>query len=341
MRIPYISSSSSSSSSSPSSDTNHLYRRKGGGGRGGGKSGGGGSSGGKTGSGSSGGGSSGGKTSGTGSTGGGSTGKGVGSRGSPVPITGRTAGKSSSATAYGGGGGKPTVISAGQPFAGRTVGGGSRGQVFGSRVYGSGYPGITSRGVGGLGFPFVFWPVIWGGGLGYGGAYLHNNEYGNSSNPDRPGGAMVSVVFTSPTSNSSFHVLSDNSTVTSLIGSITSNCTLGPNSANTNTTPTFYDSSSTDTSQPRPEQVVQYYRGSSVALTLDRYNDTSALSENQTAPDVPIPSWVDATTLDCLNQTIGQAVPLIDSGALPGSVPAIGSIALLWMVVAYTIGLGV
>lgn len=152
---------------------------------------------------------------------------------------------------------------------------------------------------------------------------------------------MVSTVFTSPTSNSTFHVLSDNSTVTSLIGSITSNCTLGANSANTNTTPTAYDSNSNDTSQPRPEQVVQYYRGSSVALTLDGYNDTSALNENQTAPDVPIPSWVDATTLDCLNQTIGQAVPLIDSGALSRGVPAIGSMVMLWVVVAYTLGLGV
>lgn len=44
------------------------------------------------------------------------------------------------------------------------------------RGYGSGYPGVASRGVGGLGFPFVFWPVIWGGGLGYGGAYLYNHE---------------------------------------------------------------------------------------------------------------------------------------------------------------------
>ena len=44
------------------------------------------------------------------------------------------------------------------------------------RVYGSGYPGTTSRGVGGLGFPFYFWPVVWGGAAVGGAAYLHNSE---------------------------------------------------------------------------------------------------------------------------------------------------------------------
>ena len=52
------------------------------------------------------------------------------------------------------------------------------------RTYGSGYPsGYSSvgRGVGGLGFPFYFWPVVWGGGLGYGGAYLYNHEVSKPS----------------------------------------------------------------------------------------------------------------------------------------------------------------
>lgn len=44
------------------------------------------------------------------------------------------------------------------------------------RSYGSGYPGVSGLGVGGRGFPFVFWPVVWGGGLGYGAAYLHANH---------------------------------------------------------------------------------------------------------------------------------------------------------------------
>ena len=44
-------------------------------------------------------------------------------------------------------------------------------------IYGSGYPSITGRGVTGRGFPFVFWPLAWGGIAGAGaGAYLHTTE---------------------------------------------------------------------------------------------------------------------------------------------------------------------
>lgn len=44
------------------------------------------------------------------------------------------------------------------------------------RTYGSGYPGTTGRGVAGRGFPFFFWPVVWPGGGGGRGAYLHDTE---------------------------------------------------------------------------------------------------------------------------------------------------------------------
>lgn len=74
-----------------------------------------------------------------------------------------------------------TVIPAGQMFPGRSAGGGMRSQIYGTRwvqirqfalscdyadglilrTYGSGYPGITGRGVTGRGFPFWFWPVVW------------------------------------------------------------------------------------------------------------------------------------------------------------------------------------
>ena len=32
-----------------------------------------------------------------------------------------------------------------------------------SRTFGSGYPGVVGRGVAGRGFPFYFWPLVWGG----------------------------------------------------------------------------------------------------------------------------------------------------------------------------------
>lgn len=159
MFVPFISKRSEST----------LFRRKGGGG--GGKGGGGG----------------GGKSSGSGSGGrGGGT-----ARSSPIS----SGGSSKSATSYGNGGGRSSSIPSGQLFAGREAGGGTRNEVVGTRYvyfcfyfspalihrlfrqYGSGYPGINQRGVAGLGFPFFFWPVVWGGSAGIGtAAYLHSTE---------------------------------------------------------------------------------------------------------------------------------------------------------------------
>lgn len=77
----------------------------------------------------------------------------------------------------------------GELFGGRRVGGGARGQVYGSSVYGSGYTGETGfedegeRGVSGKGFPFWFWPVVWSADgqvvqerTSEGAGYLYNTE---------------------------------------------------------------------------------------------------------------------------------------------------------------------
>lgn len=161
-----------------------LYRRKGGGGKGGSK---GGSSGSDSGGSSGSSGSKGGSSGTTSSAGKGSVNK---------PVSGSTGGTSRTSSAYGSGGGSPVTIPSGQLFAGRTSGGGTRSQVFGTRqvsppfpslcifsnihgnfrTYGSGYAGVNNRGVGGLGFPFIFWPIVWGGSLGYGAAYLHDTS---------------------------------------------------------------------------------------------------------------------------------------------------------------------
>jgi hypothetical protein len=44
------------------------------------------------------------------------------------------------------------------------------------RTYGSGYPGSSGRGVYDRGFPFYFWPVVWGGDGNTNAAYLHDSE---------------------------------------------------------------------------------------------------------------------------------------------------------------------
>ncbi|KAF4563052.1 hypothetical protein EYR36_003488 [Pleurotus pulmonarius] len=312
-----------------------LERRKGGGGggRGGGSSSGG-SQGGS--SSSSSGGSS--RSSGGGSSSSGGT---SGGRSSSVSTGSGTRGASSA----GNGGGRVTSIPAGQIFAGRSVGGGTRQQVVGSqyapfslpttvlslisldRQYGSGYPGVAGRGVAGRGFPFYFWPVAWGGAAGIGaGAYLHTNEYGRHDNSSRPGGIEVTALFISSSNGTNtFRLMSDNATVTSLIEDIRGNCSSSL-AANSSTTPSAFDPDSL----PKPEQTVQYYRASSVALTFDGYNNTGALADEGT-PDTPLPAGLDTALLNCLNDTIVNNVPLVDGAGIQWAAPNVALLPLFWI----------
>lgn len=260
---------------------------------------------------------------------GGGSGKG-GSTGSggktlKVPITGGSASGKSTATAYGYGGGKPKTIPAGQLFGGRTAGGAIRPQIYGTRGYGSGYPGYSSYGVAGRGFPFWYWPVVWGGSSNQ---YFHDSEYGNSSNTSRFGGPMAQADFISNSTGSTFHLLSDNSTIGSLINSINTNCSSHLSSSSSKS-PSPYNSSVLG--GPQPEETIQYYRSSSIVLALDGYNNSATFNSNPNVTDSPLPSGVDTTLLNCLNYTIGQAAPLIDSASSRYiSPPCIGFATLVW-----------
>lgn len=156
-------------------------------------------------------------------------------------------------------------------------------------------------------------------------------QYGDPNNSSRPGGALLQAPFQSATSNTTFHVVADNSTVTSLIASINANCSSSLSASANSTTPQTFDPS--QAGSPQPEQAVQYYRASSVVLTLDGYNDTAALTNATNITDTPLPNGIDTTLLDCLNQTIGAAVPLID-GASPAwsrSSHGLGMVGFAWL----------
>ena len=149
----------------------------------------------------------------------------------------------------------------------------------------------------------------------------------------------------SPSSNSTFHIIADNSTVLSLIGSIAANCSgkfINSSSSSTSISPAPYGSS--PTSDPRPEGAIQYYRASSVVLTLDGYNNTAALGSDSTAGGakavtVPLPSTVDMQLLDCLNSTIGEAVPLFSAAhaVSPPRMAAVGPTVGLVMLVLWAV----
>lgn len=140
-------------------------------------------------------------------------------------------------------------------------------------------------------------------------------QYGNASNTSRFGGPLMEATFISNSSspNTTFHVLSDNSTVTSLIQSIDANCSHYLSSSSSSS-PVPFDVSSANA--PQPQQAIQYYRASSVVLTLDGYNNSATFSSNANVTDSPLPSNMDMNLSVCLNQTIARAVPLVN-GALP------------------------
>lgn len=266
-----------------------------------------------------------------------SKGTSTGGEPSEVPLSSSSSislGKSS-AIAYGYGGGDFIVIPEGQLFAGRSAGGGTRDQIFGSRTYGSGYPGITGYGVSGRGFPFWFWPVVWSDAAAEIQPYLNGSEYGNANNTIRFGGPLMEVTFISNSSspNTTFHVLSDNSTVTSLIQSIDANCSHYLSSSSSSSPLPFNVSSA---NAPQPQQAVQYYRASSVVLTLDGYNNSAIFSSNANVTDSPLPSNMDTNLSVCLNQTIALAVPLVN-GDFPSSsvAPPVASAAVLGVLVSF------
>jgi hypothetical protein len=238
--------------------------------------------------------------------GGGKGGGGSTARSSPIS----TGGKSQSATPHGFGGGPVSSIPAGQPFAGRSIGGGTRDQVYGTKQFGSGYPGASTAGVAGQGFPFVFWPVTFGG-AGY--YYYHNrndtdpNEYGRYDNATRPGGVQMTAAFPSLVQNdTTFRILADNFTVVSLVEDIRLSCSSLIRDVSSISATPYSDT----LPAPKPEQAIQYYRASSVSLTLDSYNNTGVFGPPET-PDTPLPTAIDVSLMNCLNSTIGAAVPLV------------------------------
>jgi hypothetical protein len=154
-------------------------------------------------------------------------------------------------------------------------------------------------------------------------------KYGQPNNSSRPGGAEMTAAFQSSYTQSVFRIMSDNQTVVDLIQDIHQNCSsrLTSNSASSVSQAYTYNASAPDA--PKPEQAIQYYRASSVVLTLDGYNNSAALGAEGTM-DTPLPDNIDMTLLQCLNGTIGSGVLLVD-GAGRWTAPSYEVVGLLWL----------
>ncbi|KAG9093375.1 hypothetical protein FRC06_011540 [Ceratobasidium sp. 370] len=276
------------------------------------------------------------------------------------------AGGSRGSSTYSAGGGSRSVVTSGA-FAGRSVGGGTRDQVYGNSRYGSGYTYGGGSYVTGRGFPFGYWPIYVP--IAGGGAYYGYHEYGPSSNSSRPGGQMQQALVRSsswpaanarrwtieerqgkngtnsttplpvPTINNataSYYIMGDADTVAAVMQEIVKACSV----VNASGTPVG-DFNST----VHVEQAVQYYRASSFMLALTSYNNTASLPsnappDNNTAPlatsaDTGLPMGTDMNFLNCLNTTIGASIPIMDSGA-PRTLHAFGglnAVGIVWLLI--------
>lgn len=85
----------------------------------------------------------------------------------------------------------------------------------------------------------------------------------------------------------------------------------------------------TEPTRPGPEEVIQFYRGSTFAIALTGYNNTSVFQDppDSNAQPVPLPTSMDWTAFNCLNETIGKYVPLMDDAF--GTHPDVKLIQLL------------
>lgn len=128
------------------------------------------------------------------------------------------------------------------------------------------------------------------------------------------------------TNNVIFRIVGDNSSVAAVYAVLIANCT----AANTSGAITAFTPSTS--TYPLPEQVIQWYRASTFALSLDIYNNSASLLANMPASDsspalplsadTPLPSGLNTTFLECVNATVGASVPLVDLPSKPNHLGA-------------------
>ncbi|CCA76531.1 hypothetical protein PIIN_10524 [Serendipita indica DSM 11827] len=220
-------------------------------------------------------------------------------------------------TAWSGGGGPVSTIPTdnGHPFGGRKYGGADRSTIYGSRVYGSGYPSgydgsgsstsnnnVTTTATTGRGFPYGMWPISW-----------NQDEYFSQDVLAlRPGGQLVSAQVGSTDTNKwpglpreeRYTIVGDMDSVMFMMSNLVGWCSV------TMDWPKTLGSSAGLGEQ----NVIQYYRASSFALLFTGYNATSTASNAEAFPPLPA-SIADSAFLQCVNHTIGDSIPILDSAA--------------------------
>ena len=130
----------------------------------------------------------------------------------------------------------------------------------------------------------------------------------------RPGGALLEMALTPSNATvppSKFIFVAENQTVFQINNTVSENCTTHW----TTSTPIAFNS----TGNLLPESVIQYYRGESAVVLLQGYDNTKVQPNSPNlVPNPPMSSNVSAEAWECLNVTIGESIPLMQtSSGLP------------------------
>ena len=237
-------------------------------------------------------------------------------------------------SAWSGGGGEIWNLehSKGYPFAGRPYGSGDRSTIYGSRTYGSGYPQWSypvsdPTTLAGLGFPYGAWPIPWAG------DYAGSGEYGAASvDIFRPGGRMVQVPLKSSTKHwnisgvdeETYWIIGDRDSIISIMASMVDWChaeAIWPETFDPAKDAIGVAGNATGQGVKfQPGNILQYYRASTFALAHPAYNNSYAHAPLNTSTlfthdqstslnDVMKSSaW-----LKCINETIANALPILDA----------------------------
>lgn len=241
-------------------------------------------------------------------------------------------------SAWSGGGGSidPLPSNSNNLFAGRLYGGGDRWTIYGTRAFGSGYPyGVNDTStVAGRPFPYGTWPISWGGN------YAGSDEYtGRVADIQRPGGRLVYIELISTdkrwnnTDEERYCLIGDLDSVVSITASMVDWCHAAPK------WPSAFAPMANNSL--RPENVLQYYRSSSFALAFKGYNNSFALPplnastnlfHEQSSPLPDIPQY--SPFLKCINETIANALPILDGWNFPMTTAQKVEIAFGWTVLA-------
>jgi hypothetical protein len=213
--------------------------------------------------------------------------------------------------------------------------------------YGSGYPGALTEGVKGRDFPFFFHPLSYGRYPGYGPAYIYDHEYGEPENGRRPGGPLYFIVIRPPASltqsphpTTTLYITADKPTLKVIGPRLRWSCSnsfsvWGDVDKARVSKPKKFKGPAEDLNGPAPEEAVEYYRGSSVALFLAGYNNTAQVIDyiphnNTNLVDTPLPPVADTQFFQCVNKTLGESIPLVVGwGAAPYQRNAASSMIVL------------